>query len=54
MTEFVSCIAGERVALKVINKIDPDYDEEFLDREIMTMKKVRASDRVFFCGTLVY
>mmetsp|Transcript_39194 Transcript_39194/g.57605 ORF Transcript_39194/g.57605 Transcript_39194/m.57605 type:complete len:501 (-) Transcript_39194:211-1713(-) len=30
---------GERVALKVINKLDADYDEEFLDREIMTMKK---------------
>jgi len=30
---------GERVALKVINKLDAEYDEEFLDREIMTMKK---------------
>jgi len=25
---------------QVINKLDADYDEEFLDREIMTMKKV--------------
>lgn len=30
---------GERVALKVIDKMDPEYEEEFLDREIMTMKK---------------
>jgi calcium/calmodulin-dependent protein kinase I len=28
-----------RVALKIIDKLDSEYDEEFLDREIMTMKK---------------
>jgi hypothetical protein len=27
---------------QVINKLDAEYDEEFLDREIMTMKKVCA------------
>jgi len=29
-----------RTRAQVINKLDAEYDEEFLDREIMTMKKV--------------
>jgi hypothetical protein len=33
-------LIGTITAVQVINKLDADYDEEFLDREIMTMKKV--------------